>query len=499
MFRIILVNTGSNVLVMLVKLALTFIMTPIFVSYLGNHDYGLWAMVGGIIGYMGMLDLGIKPAISRFAAKHRAEKDRVALQQVYASTLIFTFCIGVLVSLILTCWALWFTGWMTPDGEESLKYTLFLLILAGQMIITFPGYVTVSFLEGFQKYYIKNNITIVNSLIGAGLFITFANPDNALLVLAGVSALGLSIKYIIFMILLSRPSFGAISFKGSNFSPSKLSEMLRFSLKSFVQGLATRMESATDTIVIGAFLGPASVPFYAIPMNLVRNIQGLGWTLTHAFMPLFSDMAARSQQAEIQKIYLVSSKVVAGLVVAIGIGVTLVGTPFLALWIGPEYTKQSDVIILLLVMFVTLPMLNPFSSRYLTAINEHGIFAKLMPVSALVNVGLSIALVKSYGIVGVAAASVLPALVLHPVLLTYSCRHLKLSVSRYLKTSLLPLLTPWVSMGLFVAWVRWHLGIEGYVSLVATVISGGAIYFVMFWFVSLTSDERRFVAGRLRR
>jgi len=499
LFRLILVNTGSNVLVMLVKLTLTFIMTPIFINYLGNHDYGLWEMVGGIIGYMGMLDLGIKPAISRFAAKYKAEDDRVGLQQVYASTLIFNFCIGVVVSIMLLCWALWFTGWMTPDGGDGQKYTYFLLILAAQMLIVFPGFVTVSFLEGFQKYYVKNNITIMNSLVGAGLFIYFANPENALLLLAGISAVGVSIKYLIFMILLTRSSFGAISFRSKNFSRTKLSEMLSFSIKSFIQGLATRMEGATDTIVIGAFLGPASVPFYAIPLNLVRNIQGLGWTLTHAFMPLFSDMAARSRQAEIQKIYLVSSKVVAGLVVAIGVGVALVGTPFLALWIGPEYTEKSDIIILLLVIFVSLPMLNPFCSRYLTAINEHGIFAKLMPVSAVINVGLSVVLVQSYGIVGVAVGSVLPALVLQPVLLTHSCRHLKLPVSQYLKTSLLPLMVPITSMGMFVAWVRWTLGIESYVALIATVVAGGSIYFIVFWFLALSSGERGFVVSRFRR
>ncbi|NMT63784.1 oligosaccharide flippase family protein [Marinobacter orientalis] len=499
MFRIILVNTGSNVLVMLVKLTLTFIMTPFFIHYMGNYDYGLWEMVGAIVGYMGMLDLGIKPAISRFAAKYRAEDDRLGLQQVFASTFVFNVCIGFVVALILCGWALWFSGWMAPEGEESLKYALFLLIIAGQMLIVFPGYVAESFLEGFQKYYLKNNITILNSIIGAALFLTFANPENALLVLAGVNALGLSIKYLLFFVLLSRPSLGGISFKASNFTRSKLSEMLHFSLKSFVQGLATRMESATDTIVIGAVLGPASVPFYAIPMNLVKNIQGLGWTLTHAFMPLFSDMAARSRQAEIQSIYLVSSKVVAGLVVAIGVGVALVGTPFLALWIGPEYTEKSDIIILLLVIFVSLPMLNPFCSRYLTAINEHGIFAKLMPISAVINVGLSVVLVQYYGIVGVAVGSVLPALVLQPVLLTHSCRHLKLPVSQYLKTSLLPLMVPIISMGLFVAWVRWTLGIESYAALIATVVAGGTIYFIVFWFLSLTSDERQFVVSRFRR
>jgi O-antigen/teichoic acid export membrane protein len=259
------------------------------------------------------------------------------------------------------------------------------------------------------------------------------------------------------------------------------------------------MESATDTIVIGAFLGPAAVPFYAIPLNLVRYIKTLGWTLSHAFMPLFSDLAARSRHAEILEIYLVSSKVVAGLVLAIGIGVVFVGTPFLALWIGPEYTKQSDMIILLLVIFTVMPLLNPFSSRYLTAIDRHGIFAKLMPVSAVVNLGLSLLLVQHYGIIGVAVGSVIPGLVLHPVLLVYSCRQLKLPVSEYLRKSLLPLVTPLVLMSVVVSWFRLSAGIESYVELVTAVFTGGAVYTLAFWMLALTAQERSFVISRFRR
>jgi O-antigen/teichoic acid export membrane protein len=367
------------------------------------------------------------------------------------------------------------------------------------MLIVFPGYVAESFLEGFQKYYVKNNITIVNSLIGAGIFISFSTPENALLLLAGVNAVGLSVKYLIFTALLARPSFGAISFRPARFSRAKLSEMLRFSLKSFIQGVATRMESATDTIVIGAFLGPAMVPFYAIPQNLVRYIQTLGWTLSHAFMPLFSDLAARSRQAEIRQIYLVSSKVVAGLVLAIGVGVVLVGTPFLALWIGPEYTVQSDLIILLLVVFTVLPLLNPFSSRYLTAIDRHAIFAKLMPVAAFVNLGLSLLLVESYGIIGVAVGSVIPGLVLHPVLLVYSCRQLELPVAEYLRKSLLPLVIPLFLMGAVVYWFRVSVGIESYGWLVMAVFAGGIVYALAFWLLALTARERSFLTSRFLR
>ncbi len=499
MFRTLLVNTGSNVLVMVVKIALTFLMTPLFVHNLGNYDYGLWEMVGAVLGYMGMLDLGIKPAISVYAARFRARDDNDSLQVVFASTFVFMVAIGVLIALILACWGVFFSATMAPEGEQTLKYTLFMLILAGQMLIVFPGYVAESFLEGFQKYYIKNNITIVNSLLGAAAFISFATPENSLLLLAAINGIGLGVKYVMFFILLARPTHGAVSYKTGHFKPAMLKEMLGFSLKSFIQGLATRMESFTDTLVIGTFLGPAIVPFYSIPQSLVRYIQTLGWTLSHAFMPLFSDLAARSRQDEIQGIYLVASKVVVGVVLALGSGAIILATPFLAVWIGPEYTTHSDIIVLILVSFTVLPLLNPFSSRYLTAINRHGIFAKWMPVSAVANLLLSVILVQSYGLVGVATASLIPSLILQPYLLVYTCRQLGLPVSRYLKTSLLPLVLPLLIMGGAVSFTRRNFLLDSYLVLGGTVLAGAILYTVTFWFVSFTASERRFILDRLRK
>jgi len=483
---------------MVVKIVLTFLMTPMFVKFLGNYDYGLWEMVGAVLGYMGMLDLGIRPAISVFAAKYRAKEDTGSLRIVYASTLVFMFCLGVLLATILAVWGLLFSGNIAPEIGETAKYTLFMLILAGQMLIVTPGYVAESFLDGFQKYYLMNNITIVNSLLGAGLFISYATPENALLLLAGINAIGLGIKYLMFFALLARPIHGALNINLKLFSPAMLSEMLRFSFKSFIYGVSTRMESFTDTLVIGFFMGPTAVPFYSIPQNLVRYIQTLGWTMSHPFLPLFSDLATRSKQEAIKQIYLVASKFIAGLILAMGVGAIILATPFLALWIGSEYTEQSDIIVFLLVFFIVLPALNPFCNRYLTAINRHGIFARLSPISAVANLVLSIFLVEPYGIVGVAAASVIPGLFLQPMLLVYTCRQLELPVSEYIKTSLLPLILPLTVMGSFVVTIRLQMVLDSYSLLVATVVGGAILYFSCFWFFSLTSGERHFIKERFR-
>jgi O-antigen/teichoic acid export membrane protein len=497
--RTLLVNTGSNLLVMIVKLVITFIMTPIFVHNLGTYDYGLWEMIGAVIGYMGILDLGLRPAISRYAARHLAERDETALQAVYMSALVFMALVGVLLFVFFFSWGYWFGGALAPEGAPHQKYQLFLIIIGAYLLIVFPGYVAESYLEGFQKYYLKNNITIVNSVIGGVLLYTLITPENGLVLLAGINAIGLTVKYLLFMWILSRPAYGAIRAQWNMFSWLRLRELIVFGFKSFVQGIATRVENATDVLVIGLILGPAAVPFYSIPANLTQHIRGFGWTLTHAFMPLFSGLSAKDEHETIRQVFLISSRYVVSVLFAMGTGALLLGAPFISVWLGPEFGEKAKWLILFLVFFTLLPFINPFASRYLTAINKHGIFARLTPLAALLNIGLSLVLVHPFGLEGVAFASVVPGLFFVPLYLRYTCRHLDLPVRQYLRASVLPGVVPAGFMALIILGLGEYLVYDSYGHILLGAILGSVGWLAAFWLLVLNREERDYVGARLTR
>lgn len=496
MIRTLLVNTGSNVLVMVVKLAITFIMTPIFVHNLGKYDYGLWEMIAAVIGYMGILDLGLRPAISRYASRHQAEGDQAALQSVYMSALVFMALVGVLLLVFFSMWGFWFAGSLAPEGAPHQKYTLFLIIIGAYLLFTFPGYVAESYLEGFQKYYLKNNITIFNSIVGSTLLFNFITPENGLLLLAGINAIGLTVKYSLFMWILSRPAYGAIRPKVSNFSWPRLKELIVFGFKSFVQGIATRVENATDVLVIGAMMGPAMVPFYSIPANLTQQIRSIGWTLTHAFMPLFSGLSARDEEDTIRKVFLMSSRYVVSILLGMGAGALILGVPFISIWLGKEFGEKAEWLIVFLVFFTILPFLNPFASRYLTAINKHGIFARLTPISAVINIGLSLILVHPYGLEGVAFASTVPGLIFVPWYLRYTCRHLGLPVREYLLSSVLPGAIPVLVMAAVLIGVGQYVIYDSYSNIIMGAVLGSVAWLVCFCGLVLNGDERRFLLSK---
>jgi len=474
-------------------------MTPVFVRNLGNYDYGIWVIMMAVLGYMGLLDMGMKPAISRFAANYLASNKSNRLQELYSTSFVFLALVGLTLCACFIVWAIFWPYLLSDKSESLFKYSLLLIIIGAQLLIVFPGYVAESFLEGFQKYYLKNNITIFNSIVGSVILYFTIEPGNALVLLAGVNAIGLSVKYFIYMFLLTRENLGGLKPVFSLATWSSFKKTAVFGVKSMIQGIASTIEMGTDTIVIGAFLGPAVVPFYAIPANVISYIRNFGWTLTHAFMPLFSEMHAKNNELKIQQLYLTASRYIVALLLPICVGATLVGGDFIGVWVGEQYQRDADTIILLLVVYMVLPFLNPLSTRYLTAIGKHGLLAKLYPVSASVNLIASIIFVQYWGIIGVAVGSVISVFLLFPIVLKSSCGYLGITVIRYLKGSVMPSILPTIAMWCAVYLFKQYQSLVDYAIISCAILIGAVIYCIFLYAFGMKPKECQWLKLQCRR
>lgn len=494
-----LLNTLSNYAVLAVKLALTFIMTPILVRHLGLYDYGIWEIVVALIGYAGILDLGLTPTISRYAAKYQALNNRYELQSTFSTSLLFMLLIGLTMGSIVAFVAINYPELITNEvGSYSRRYRYLLLLIAIQLAFKFPGIVSESFLEGFQQYYLKNLVTIINTIIGASIIYALISDSNALILLALINTIGLSIKYVVFFIFLTKEKDSQLRFSIADGSIEKLKTLLRFGLKSFVQGISFRLETGTDALVIAYFIGTSTVPFYTIPAGLIGYLRTILMTSTHVFMPLFSNLHARNQNDEIVRIYLLASRLVVPAALLLGIGIISYGPHFIALWLGPEFFSDSRKIIPVLTLYALIPSINPFCSRYLTAIGEHGIFAKLAPISALLNLMFSIVFVQHLGIWGVAIGSLIPVVIFTPIYLTHSCRHLKVSISSYIRSVVLPSVVPAI-IAILVAYVCLQsFSTDGYLSIFAQSIGVATAFCASYYFFSLNAEMRTLLISLVR-
>jgi O-antigen/teichoic acid export membrane protein len=473
-------------------------MTPIIVRALGNYDYGIWEIIISVVGYMGLLDLGLKPAIVRFVARYNAMENKVKLHKLYSSAMFFMGLMGLLAFIILAVWAVLNPEILAKKGSDPARYFFLLLMIGTQVLISFPGYVPECFHDGFQRYHLENSINLgITLLVSSVLFILLQN-GHGLLVLALVTTIGIAIRMVTHLTLLASSRYGNFRFRRKDISWTSVKELLAFGYKSLIQGVAGNLINNTDSIVIGAFLGPMVVAFYIIPFKLIAYIRGLVMTVTQVFMPLFSDLDARGDKAKSAQVLTVASKYVVGFIMPIFLSMYFLGIPFLARWMGPEFAEKGRLVMFILIPAYGVMYLNPFHNRFLTGIGRHGILAKIKSAIAVLNLILSLILIQFFGKEGVALGTLIPLVIFEPVVLYFTCKYVGITMWGYIRQVLLPLIVPI----LFFVAMLWKLSssivLVSYSSIFGVGISSILVYSLLFFTISLQKEEKQFILGKVK-
>jgi O-antigen/teichoic acid export membrane protein len=498
MVKRILTNSASNVTVLLMKFAVTFVMAPITVRALGNYDYGIWEIIIGVVGYMGLLDLGLRPAVTRYIARYRAMEDTEGVRKVYSTSLLSMGVAGFLAFLALAVWAVVAPELLAQDGANPTRYIFFLLIIGVQVLIAFPGYVAEGILEGFQRFTLKNNITIITTIIGVSVLYYLLQRGYGLLTLAMVNTIGKSVKICIYWILLRLPRHGEFRFRGEDASWNSFKELLSFGYKNFIQSIASIIFNRTAPIMIGGFLGPVAVAFYMIPANLVVHIRNLLWSITQVFMPLFSHLDAQGDRVKLRQLLTVASRYVVGLILPLLVGVWFLGVPFLGRWMGPEYAEGGKTVLYILTLGYGLNILNPFHNRFLTGIGHQGVLAIIKSAMAVGHILLSLVLVRDFGKEGIAMAVLIPAILFEPIILFYTCKYAGITMWRYARDVFGPVILP---IGLF-AFSLWILSnqilLNTYVAILSVGLASSVIYVIAFALLGIDQVEQRFILSKVK-
>ena len=209
-------------MVPIVKMGITFIMAPVIVKALGNYDYGVWEMVFAVVGYMGMLDLGLAPAIVRSVARYKALHDVQKLRRIYSSAMAFFLPLGLLMALLLVGAAFFSDHFFFREPDASThRYAIFLIIVAIQVLVSFVGLIFDSFLEGFQRFSLRNGATVIASIGGALVLYPLLTGGGGILVLAAGNTVGFALRTSIMVMSLVAHLLGGIVF-GFGMCPSFL-------------------------------------------------------------------------------------------------------------------------------------------------------------------------------------------------------------------------------------------------------------------------------------
>lgn len=436
-----LYNTISNFFGNLVVLGLGFITTPFILNHLGTIYYGLWVLVSSIVAYGSLLDLGIGGAVVKFTAEYKAKGDKQFINDLIATALSLYSILGLIVILLTSILAPFFANIFKVSQSERMTATMLVLVIGISVGLSIPGALTMAVLKGLQRFDFANLVSTVGTFLSLAAIITVLLLGYGVVWMAAVN-IPVIVLMQIFSIYLIKKNDPDINFHWRGARRSLIKPIISFSSPLFVMDISGRLQTKSDEIVIGAFL-PMS---FVTPYYLARRLSEMPKLFTDQFLkillPMASELDAVNDQQRLKSLYLTSTRLTLAIFLPIGISLIVLSKPILGAWVGPGYSAYAYLIVILTLASLIDTSQWPAGS-VLQGIARHQPIAIMSLGSALANLTLSIVLIKSLGLLGVALGTFIPTTVeCLFFVLPYTLITLKVNLWEAMKQMLLPALIP---------------------------------------------------------
>jgi len=463
------------------------VMVPLILHHLGTTTYGLYAALTSVVGYFALLTFGSSLTVPRYVAEHAATGDHQALGtfvSTYLAAHLVVAVVGVLAAFGLAPLLAQFLA--TPADIRELVAPAFRLVAIGWALGLTAG-LHQSLFTGLGEVHVANLANSVRTLLNlaaVAFSLTAYGTLNALLAALALSSLAGSVG----LWLLVRSRHPEIPISPGRARIATLRATGQSAGYYFLMQVAALAVMGTDNIVIGAFVGVAAVAPYAVVFQLWAMTLAVLWSGADVLMPFFTRWQAQGDRATLTSSYLLATRVVFALSLLAFLLVGEFGVTLVHLWVGRSLEIDPRLPWVFAAMFLTATPIH-MAALLLSALGRHRAPALGGAVEAVLNLALSLILVRPLGVLGVALGTLLSGLLTNAWIAPLTaCRELGVGVGAYLRATVMRALVPTAAAGLVAVFVEDRLP-TGPAQLAG--MAGVAVVFVaLFWWQGLSASDR---------
>jgi O-antigen/teichoic acid export membrane protein len=398
--RAVLSGTSWETVGQFVPIGVNIVLTPYIIHHLGIDRWGLIALITTIEQFLNTFDGGLTEATNRFFAVYAGRDDRALTTRTLTSVL----CL-IVVTGSAAAGAGWFVapfvvsffrmpGYLRPETVFCLRTVLPLIALSyarntfAAVVYARQRYAFAN-IVGMATYgvWVAGLLLTVDYHLGLrGVAVTFLAQQ----ILATASIVPFALRF------LDRRSMGLLPKSG-------FKELLSFSGRVQIAGLARLVNAEVDGLIIGMALSVHSLAMYNSGSGFAGEISGM---LSNANTPLSTHLSrsfGAGGEAQARRTF---EKVQGPWVLLCNaFFVVGIGSAYYAVmdWLGPQF-RVAGVLAMVLLAGQAVALSASVLGLYCITIGRAGLYSRIGVVSMAVNLTLTVPLVFT-GAVGVVAAT----------------------------------------------------------------------------------------------
>jgi len=478
-------------------------LTPYIVWRIGHERFGIWAIVGVITGYFGLLDFGIGSSFVKYIAEFYAQKEYDKINRLintgFVSYLIFAVCVITLALFFIDPLLVFFK---IPAGlcqEARFVFIVGIILFVSSNALSPFGAIQ----GGLQRMDISNKISVL---------ISFCNIFGTVYFLEkGYGLRGLMINNAI-IFCLSRIIHITIAYRllpGLRFNPLLLDKTIFKSLFGYgyklqISRFASLVSFQTDKLLITYFLGLGLVTFYQLGSSLIQQVRQLALLLVSAFIPAVSEIEARKSKEYLREFYLISSKYLIVVSLPLTFFTMLDSSLIMTAWMGKGYEMAALVIRILATGYLAATV-SGVASAIAAGVAKTELDMKFGILLATLNLFLSILLVIKMGFVGVVIGTTVSLIAATVYYMRLFHRYMECPVSAFVKLLYKPLGASAVAASatfIFNFIILKTMVSQSRIINVIVILAGSGIFGFIYWHFIMASKylntyEKSFLSSKL--
>jgi len=411
-------HSGWNLAGQAVPMLMGLVSIPILIRAIGDGRFGFLSIGWMLIGYFGVLDLGIGRALTHGVAKRMARDPKASIADLAWTGLAALALLGAVGGLLLAACSPWLVHtFMRLSGELRAEALPALMMLSAAVPFVLLSAGLSGILVARQEF---RALSLAQMPMGVLLF---AGP----LVVVPFSV---ALPYVILPLLLVRAAHSAVlfavctrrveGFLRPTVSRATLRELLAFGSWMTVSNVVSPIMVNMDRLFIGSLLTVSAVTYYVTPFELTSKLLMISSAIAGVSFPEFSRLAKLGDRDAARRYLVRSLALVLALLAPAALVAGVFAHPILRWWISPALADRSAPLMQILAVGMVVNGASAVAFVHIQGTGRSDLTAKFHLLELACYVPALLVMIRWLGLTGVAVAWVLRVLLDAGLLFRYS-------------------------------------------------------------------------------
>ncbi|MDD2689806.1 MAG: oligosaccharide flippase family protein [Candidatus Omnitrophica bacterium] len=433
-------------------LAISFFATPFIVRSLNVNIYGIYTLVGVIIGYFSFLKFGLGTASVKYISQYLASEEEGKARSAFWSCLGAYIFLGALGMILIAFSAPVLVEKLLKIPPElriisivcirlgSVGFFIFMLLGAMSGPIQAAGRFDILNRIGIMLYTLQIAVTV--TILKMGFSLREIISSHIVINLLAIYIYWVNIKRI--LPFFTKPSWDKAS----------LIRLFKFggfvTISSIVDPILTNIEK----ILLTSLRTLSTLTYYTVPFSLIDRLSVIRSSFSSVLMPTFSSFQDTEKERISKELHYASTLFILFLFAFFVCFFLAFGRVFLQLWMGNDFAQKSTSILVILSFAGLINALAAPSFVALQGMNKPQLPAVFHLIETIIYIPLSVFLIYRFGGNGAACAWLIRVLLDTALLHKASCDLFRVKIFNWYRRLVLRCFLPLALCSLSFWWLK---------------------------------------------